>query len=179
MNQRGNRAVRIDRKICRLMLIEFEQVGVVAFERHALFGEREHGFAGVRVGLPVIESHRHQTTLTCRQNINSACTSMPASRNRAAPPSPGRSMTKQRRHHLRAGGLQQLRRRSRRATGGDEIVDQQYALALPDRILVHFHFVDAVFERVGDANRFVRQLAALADRNESCLEADAPRLHPE
>jgi len=60
---------------------------------------------------------------------------------------------------------------TKHAARGHEIVEQQHALAGPDRVLVHFHFVDAVFERVGDAHRFVRQLAALANGNEAALQA--------
>ena len=56
--------------------------------------------------------------------------------------------------------------RHRRAAGGDEVVDQDDALALADGIRVDLHLVDAVFERIGDAHGFVRQLALLADRHE-------------
>ncbi len=77
-----------------------------------------------------------------------------------------------------------LRGRHRCAAGGDEIVDQEDALLLADRVGVDLHFVDAVFERVGDANGFVRELALLADRHEAggqlmchgAAEDEAPRL---
>ena len=49
-----------------------------------------------------------------------------------------------------AGAAQQLDCALRRAAGGDEIVDQQHALALDQRVGVHLHLVDAVFQAVGD-----------------------------
>jgi hypothetical protein len=35
------------------------------------------------------------------------------------------------------------------------------------RVFVHLHFVDAIFQRVSDAHALVRQLALLADRDET------------
>ena len=63
--------------------------------------------------------------------------------------------------------LKELDRGLRRAAGGDEIVDQDDALALRHGVLVHFHFVDAVFERIADGHALERQLALLADRHEA------------
>ena len=57
--------------------------------------------------------------------------------------------------------------RLRGAAGGDEIVDQDHALARVDRVGMHFHFVEAVFQRIGNAHRGVRQLAFFADRHEA------------
>ena len=63
-----------------------------------------------------------------------------------------------------------LHGRDRRAAGGDEVVDEDDALALADGVGVDLHLVDAVFERIGDAHRLVRQLALLADRHEAGRE---------
>ena len=63
-----------------------------------------------------------------------------------------------------------LTARDRRAAGGDEVVDQDHPLALADGVGVDLHLVDAVFERIGDAHRLVRQLALLADRHEAGRE---------
>ncbi len=63
--------------------------------------------------------------------------------------------------------LEELDGGLRGAAGGDQIVDQDHSLAANERILVHFHLVDAVFERIADADPLERQLAFLADRHES------------
>ena len=68
---------------------------------------------------------------------------------------------------LGADLFEELHRRFRGAAGGDQIVDQNDALAFDQRVLVHFHFIDAVFQRVADADAFERQLAFLADRHEA------------
>ncbi len=73
-----------------------------------------------------------------------------------------------RRDHICAGLLEKRGRRGRRAAGCDQVIEQQYFLAPANGVFVHFHLIDAVFERVRHTNRLVRQLAALADRNESC-----------
>ena len=67
-----------------------------------------------------------------------------------------------------------------------EVVDQDDALARADRVRVDLDLVDAVFERIGDAHRLVRQLALLADRHEAgrelmrhrAAEDEAARLDP-
>ena len=69
--------------------------------------------------------------------------------------------------HIGAELLEELYRCLRGAAGGDEIVDQDDPLAALHRILVHLHFVDAVFERIADADALERQLALLADRHEA------------
>ena len=60
-------------------------------------------------------------------------------------------MTKQAATTCAPAEPQQLRRRGRRATGGDQIVEQQHLLATHGWHPVHFHLVDTVFERIGDA----------------------------
>ena len=55
MAHRRNRSLRIDRQIVRLVLVEVQQVEVVAVERHALFHQRQHRLAGIGVGFPVIQ----------------------------------------------------------------------------------------------------------------------------
>src|SRR5262249_62114429 len=50
--------------------------------------------------------------------------------------------------HLRAELAQQLDRALGGATGGAQGVDQDHPVALLDRVLVHFHLFEAVFERV-------------------------------
>ena len=49
----------------------------------------------------------------------------------------------------------------------DQIVDQNHPFSFGDRVLVHLHVVEPVFERIGDRDRVVRQLALLADRHEA------------
>src|SRR6185312_10401371 len=66
-----------------------------------------------------------------------------------------------------ADALEQLHRRLGSTAGGDQVIDQDYTLALEHRILVHLHFVDAVFERIADGDALERQLALLADRHEA------------
>src|SRR5262249_58446630 len=53
------------------------------------------------------------------------------------------------------------------AAGGDQVIDQDHAVALGYRVLVHLHLVDAVFERISDGDALVGQLALLADRHEA------------
>src|SRR5580704_4311472 len=53
------------------------------------------------------------------------------------------------------------------AAGGDKIVNKDHPLALYDGVLVHLHLVDAIFERVANADALERQLALLADRDET------------
>ena len=52
----------------------------------------------------------------------------------------------------------------RRAAGGDEIVDDNHALALGHRIGMHFHLIDAIFQRIGDGYGEMRELALFANR---------------
>jgi hypothetical protein len=62
---------------------------------------------------------------------------------------------------------QELHRAFGGATGGDQIVDQDHALALADGVDVDLHLVGAVFERIGHAHGLMRQLAFLADRHKA------------
>src|SRR5579862_2240273 len=69
--------------------------------------------------------------------------------------------------HVGADLLEQLACGLGRAAGSDEIVDQDHPFALENRVLVHFHLVDSVFERVANADAFKRQFSLLADRHEA------------
>ena len=69
--------------------------------------------------------------------------------------------------HLGAELAQEFDRAFRRAAGRDQVVDQNDALAFRDGILMHLHFVDAVFQRIADGDALERQLAFLADRHEA------------
>lgn len=69
-----------------------------------------------------------------------------------------------------AGAFDKLDSRFSRAAGRNQIIHDQYALILGDRILMHLDDIDAVFERVFLPNRFPRQLAFLADGNEPASE---------
>src|ERR1035437_7370639 len=71
------------------------------------------------------------------------------------------------RDHIGADLAQQLHRSLRGAAGGDQVVDQDHALAGMNGVGVHLHFIEAVFQRVGDAHGGMRQLAPLADRHEA------------
>ena len=51
---------------------------------------------------------------------------------------------------------------------GDEIIDQYYAVAAFDGILVHLDLVEAVLQRVGDRNPLVRKFAFFPDGHETC-----------
>ena len=70
-----------------------------------------------------------------------------------------------------AGEADELERRFGRSAGGDQVVDEQHALAALQRIAVHLETVDAVLELVVLAEVLGGQLAAFADRHE-------PRVHP-
>src|SRR5690606_4320607 len=62
---------------------------------------------------------------------------------------------------------QELRGAFGGTAGGNQIVDQDHPVAGADTVAMHLHLVDATFEAVGDAYRLVRQLALLADGNET------------
>jgi hypothetical protein len=55
VNERGDRAVRVDLQIVGLVLIELQQIEIVTLILDAFLGEGEHGFAGVRIRLPVVQ----------------------------------------------------------------------------------------------------------------------------
>ena len=57
------------------------------------------------------------------------------------------------------------------AAGGEDVVDDQDALAFDDGVGVHFQGVFAVFEIVGHCDFFVGELAGLADEDEAGAEA--------
>ena len=85
-----------------------------------------------------------------------------------------------------AGLAQELHRALGGAAGGDQIVDENHPLAGSDRVLMHLHFVDAIFELIGDRDDAMRQLALLANRDEAggklmrhrASQDEAARLHP-
>jgi hypothetical protein len=55
VRHRRDRALRIDREVAGLVLVELEHVDVMAVERHALFHQRQHRLARIGVGFPVVE----------------------------------------------------------------------------------------------------------------------------
>jgi hypothetical protein len=69
--------------------------------------------------------------------------------------------------HFGAKLTQEFHRRFRRAASGDQIVDQYHALAFDQRVGMHLDLVFAILQHVRDADALVRQLALLADRNET------------
>ena len=71
---------------------------------------------------------------------------------------------------LAAGAADQLDRGVRRATGRDQVVDEEDTGALMDRVGVDLDGVDAVFEAVVLTDRPPGQLALLADRYEAAAE---------
>src|SRR6476660_4238110 len=74
-------------------------------------------------------------------------------------------------HDFRIQLTQQFDRSSRRAAGGDEVVDEQHRLAWLQRILMDLDNVDSVLEFVLLANGLRRKLALLADRHEAAAQA--------
>ena len=69
-------------------------------------------------------------------------TSTSMARSLAAPPSSGRSTTKQAATHLGAHLAQQLDGGGGGAAGGDQVVDQDHLFAGRDGVLVHLHVVE-------------------------------------
>ena len=61
----------------------------------------------------------------------------------------------------------QLERGLRRASGRDQVVDEQHAFATRDRVAVHLEAVGPVLELVVLADVLGRELARLADRDEA------------
>ena len=70
------------------------------------------------------------------------------------------------RKDLRTQLAQQLDGTFGGATGRDQVVDQNDAITVRNRVLVHFHFIEPVLQRIGDGNTLVRELALLADGHE-------------
>src|SRR5271165_4610517 len=66
------------------------------------------------------------------------------------------------REHVGADLLEKLAGGFGSAAGSDQIVHENYPLTLHDRVLMHLHLVDAVFERIADAHALERKLALLA-----------------
>ena len=93
-----------------------------------------------------------------------------ASASSSRPPSSGRSMMKVAPTTMPPVRADELGRRLGRAAGGDQVVDDQDALARPDGVLVDLDDVDAVFQRVLLADGLPRQLALLADRDEAAAQ---------
>ncbi len=71
---------------------------------------------------------------------------------------------------IAAGLADELDGRARRAPGGDQVVDQQDAVAGADGVGVDLDGVDAVFELIVLADGRPGQLALLADRHEADAE---------
>src|SRR6266404_4943598 len=78
-------------------------------------------------------------------------------------------------HHDSAHLLDQLRSRFGSAAGGDQVVQQQHAVARADRIDVDFDPIATVFELVVVPDRLGRELAFLADRNEPHAQREGNR----
>src|SRR5581483_1096292 len=78
VHQRRNRPVGVDPQVLRAVLVEFQQVQVVALVGHALFGQSEHGFAGIGIRLPVVQRQHRLPSSTApgslRQNRNTGST---------------------------------------------------------------------------------------------------------
>src|SRR5581483_6546737 len=64
--------------------------------------------------------------------------------------------------HRAAQPLDEIRRRAGRAAGGEQVVDDEHALAAAHGVGVHLEGIAAVLEVVGRAHRGRRQLARLA-----------------
>ena len=62
-----------------------------------------------------------------------------------------------------------------RAAGGEQVIDDQYVLARPHAVDVHFQRVGAVFKVVVKRVRVVRQLAWLADGDEAGAQGQGQR----
>ena len=58
--------------------------------------------------------------------------------------------------HLSAQFAQELDRPLRRSAGGDQVIHQDHTIAGRQCVLVHFHFIEAIFQRIGDRNALVR-----------------------
>src|SRR6266403_2284087 len=78
-------------------------------------------------------------------------------------------------HHDSAHLLDQLRSRFGSAAGGDQVVQQQHAVARADRIDVDFDPIATVFELVVVPDRLGRELAFFADRNEPHAQGEGDR----
>jgi hypothetical protein len=68
---------------------------------------------------------------------------------------------------LRADLAHQLDRALGGAACGDQIVHKDETLAGTNGVLVHFHLIEAVFQRLSYPHRGMRQLPLFADRHEA------------
>jgi hypothetical protein len=71
------------------------------------------------------------------------------------------------RDHVGADLAQQFYRTLGGTPGRDQIVDQDDALAGMYGVGVHLHFIEAVFQRIGDPHGGVRQFSLFPDRHEA------------
>ena len=76
--------------------------------------------------------------------------------------------------HLALEPLDQFDRAVDRAAGREQVVDDQDLLTRRDRVAVDLERVRAVFERIFDGDRLGRQLAQLADGDETRRPAGRP-----
>ena len=72
---------------------------------------------------------------------------------------------------LRAQGFSELRGCFGRASGGEQVIDNDDALSLLNRVAVDFESVGAIFEGVIVFRGGCRKLARLAHRNKSSVKA--------
>ena len=77
--------------------------------------------------------------------------------------------------HRSACDAEQPERRFGRATGGNQVVDKQHALAALNRVTVDLQSVCAIFELVVVTEVFGWQLALLADRYKAHIELVSER----
>src|SRR4029453_15073358 len=73
-------------------------------------------------------------------------------------------------HDRSAGHADELERRFRRAAGCDQVVHEQHALAVFQRVSMHLEAIDTVLELVVLAEILGGQLAALPYRHESGMQ---------
>jgi len=84
-------------------------------------------------------------------------------------------------HDISASALNELHGRNRRSASRNQVVDQKDFLAFANGVHMDFNFIDAIFEFIALADRFIGQLSFLSDRNEAdrklvgdCASKDKP-----
>ena len=116
---------------------------------------------------PVLKERARDNSGQCPAKETKLRTETPSASILAAPPRSGRSMTKQAAATSAPICCKSLMAAFRGSPGRDQIVDEDHAFALGDRIVMHLHVVEAILQGIGDGDGRVRELAFLADRHEA------------
>ena len=153
---------------CRTAVMSGSRTGLPPVRVAPKRANRARTREGVDSSLSDFLAHAPSVGGARRQTVSTACTVRPSRRER-----PCRNA--QLEHDLDrgdrgAGALDEQAGGLGRASGGEDVVDHEDALAVDERVGVHLDLGRAVLERVGLGQGLARELAGLADRHQAEAE---------